>query len=187
MSTILGWTKHPPTQALQTVNSGLRNGRKAWAGGTSPIWLCSPHYGLSGRGMADAFLFTLRAQRPYPPRIPTFGPARFFALEAQSSKIFGASKCLQNPFSPACSSKTEREGSESSTFACYICYMPVASKSPRYTCYVTVPEQIARYICYGSFASFCLVSQFYGRTVRMTRNRMPWPQQTATAATNTPE
>ena len=39
-------------------------------------------YSLYGRGMAHAFLLLLRDQRPYPPRIPTFGPARFFALEA---------------------------------------------------------------------------------------------------------
>ena len=70
--------------------------------------------------MADALLFTYRAQRRYPPGIPTFGPARFFALQAQSSKIFGASKCLQKPFSPACGFEMEREGSESSNFACYM-------------------------------------------------------------------
>ena len=26
------------------INFGLRNGRMAWAGGTSPIWLCGPGY-----------------------------------------------------------------------------------------------------------------------------------------------
>ena len=58
----------------------------------------------------------------------------------------------------ACGLETEREGSESSNFACYTCYMPVASKNPCYTCYVAVPEQIA--CCTRVSQFFFLVSRY---------------------------
>ena len=37
-------------------------------------------------------------------------------------------RSLPSKFSPACGFETEREGSESSNFACYMCYMHVTSK-----------------------------------------------------------
>ena len=129
---ICSMENRPPSHGLE------RNlAEQMWHGKSAPVADVA-RTSLYGSGVADALLFTYRAQRRYPPGIPTFGPARFFALQAQSSKIFGAVKVrsLPSKFSPACGFEMEREGSESSKHGlrCYICY--ASFESSNFACYM---------------------------------------------------